>query len=130
METLQKATSDTSNNEYIADATIQRFEYTFELSWRAVKHVLEVKGVYLKFPSDMFAEAFSAGWIKEIETWEDMLEDRNRTSHTYNSKTANQVYEDIKTRYVQCFGELLHNLMGVFRDEENRHSRKSTEKNH
>ena len=36
-----------------------------------------------------------------------MLEDRNRTSHTYNEDTAMEIYEHIRQKYVDLFDELL-----------------------
>lgn len=36
-----------------------------------------------------------------------MLEDRNRTSHTYDEQIAMEIYEHIRQRYVHLFDQLL-----------------------
>jgi hypothetical protein len=31
--------------------------------------------------------------LEDVDAWFEMLEDRNRTSHTYSAKTADEVFE-------------------------------------
>lgn len=104
--TLREAVCEKDVNQYVRDATIKRFEYTYETTWKLIKAVLSFKGVDLSFPKDMFREAFSVGWIKKVEPWEDMIEDRNLTSHTYKSRTAEDVYTSILTVYYQELKDL------------------------
>jgi nucleotidyltransferase substrate binding protein (TIGR01987 family) len=44
--------------------------------------------------------------LKEGDVWIDMLDDRNRTSHTYDEAEARVIYEKVKSKY---YG-LLNNL--------------------
>src|ERR1051325_9170025 len=68
------------------EGAIQRFEYTVELAWKALKDYLEASGVALdqKTPKHVIKQAFAANLIQDGQTWIDMLETRNRLSHTYD----------------------------------------------
>ncbi|SHF37699.1 nucleotidyltransferase substrate binding protein [Desulforamulus putei] len=77
----------------IRDATIQRFEYCFELSWKLLKKALKIDGIDVNSPRQTIRAAFETGYIDDIDIWFEMLEDRNMTSHTYDPDIANQVYE-------------------------------------
>jgi len=81
--------------EIMRDGVIQRFEYTFELSWKMLKRYLEMYG--LEKPDsfsnrELFRAGFERGLLREVEPWFVYLENRNHTSHTYNTETANRVY--------------------------------------
>ena len=74
------------------DAAIQRFEFSFELSWKAIQKALRGEGLDAASPKSCFREAYRLGWIQEEEPWLAMLEDRNLTRHTYDAKLAESVY--------------------------------------
>ena len=74
------------------DATIQRFEFCFELAWKAVQKVGRDEGLACSSPKDCLRLAFSQGWLEDEAVWLTMLEDRNRTSHTYDEQFARQLY--------------------------------------
>ncbi|MBF0312278.1 MAG: nucleotidyltransferase substrate binding protein [Oligoflexia bacterium] len=93
LQSLKNAIAQTKN-EYIRDSVIQRFEYTFELSWKIIKKVLEqdqpledasVKGI--------LRSAATYGIISNLELWFEFQHARNLTSHTYNEDSAEEVYE-------------------------------------
>ncbi len=72
-------------SEIERDGAIQRFEYSFELSWKTLKTVLEYLGVEdCKSPRKALQAGLIQGFIKmdDREIWLAMLEDRN---HTYQS---------------------------------------------
>ena len=49
----------------VRDASIQRFEYTFEALWKYLKHYLQEKeGRICNSPKSVFREIFSIGFIK------------------------------------------------------------------
>jgi nucleotidyltransferase substrate binding protein (TIGR01987 family) len=75
------------------DGSIQRFEFTYELTWKCVKRALAVKGIDARSPRDAIKECYSLGWINHEEVWVNMLKDRNRTSHTYLEDIALEVYK-------------------------------------
>jgi len=84
----------------ITDGVIQRFEFTYELAWKVLKDYLEFKGIpETRSPRDTFKEGFRAGIIQDGDAWIDMLQDRNLTAHTYNEKTAKEIYAKIKGKH-------------------------------
>lgn len=58
-------------------------------------------------PKQTIKEAFGIGILKNGQVWLDMLNDRNRTSHTYNQLDANEIYENIVNIY---YKEMLSNF--------------------
>ncbi len=78
--------------EWTRDSAIQRFEFTFELVWKAVATVAEAQGVDARSPREAFKRAFALGWIDEEDVWLRMLDDRNRTTHTYNETVAEEIF--------------------------------------
>jgi nucleotidyltransferase substrate binding protein (TIGR01987 family) len=94
------------SNDIVYDAAIQRFEFTYELAWKLMKAYLEFSGrVEVNSPRSAFKEAFAAGLIINGETWIDMIQDRNLTVHTYDEKTAIEIFGRIKDKYICCFND-------------------------
>ena len=76
---------------------IQNFEFTYELSWKYIKRWLEnnigsteVDGVSRRH---LFRLAMENKLIEDVESWMNYHYARNRTSHTYDIATAEEVYE-------------------------------------
>lgn len=78
------------------DATIQRYEFTFELFWKFLKCILEEKGIDVRSPRDVLEESYQEGFIENENQWIQMLKDRNMISHLYDEKLADDVYSNIK----------------------------------
>lgn len=96
---------DPHEDDLYLDAIIQRFEFTYELSWKLMKAWLDYNGVSTNSPRTAFREAFKMELIENADKWIKMLENRNRTSHTYNEETAWAIYEEIKSKYINYFNE-------------------------
>lgn len=77
-------------SEWTRDAAIQRFEFTFELAWKAVASAARHQGVEVASPRRAWQTAFQLGWIDDDRLWLDMLEDRNRASHSYREARPNR----------------------------------------
>ena len=99
---LKPMQEDRSN----VDATIQLFEFTFELTWKFLKDYFLERGMDLNFPKEILQQAFAVQLIDHEEKWLAMLNDKNLTSHTYNEKLANEIYFRIQT-YVPMFRSLI-----------------------
>jgi len=96
----------------VRDATIQRFEYTFEALWKFVKEYLrEKEGIISNSPKSCFREIFSLGILTKKETIEclEMTDDRNDTSHTYKEEIAQKIYNKIG-KYVLLMGKILKEI--------------------
>jgi nucleotidyltransferase substrate binding protein (TIGR01987 family) len=88
-----------AKDELDRDGVIQRFEFTFELLWKALKIYLEQKGIIVKTPRDSFVEAFRINLISDEKIFLDMLEDRNNTTHIYDKVTSEKIFNRIKKSY-------------------------------
>lgn len=87
---------------------IQAFEYTHELAWTTLKDFLEYKGQKDIYGSkDATRMAFRLSILEDGEGWMDMIQSRNKTSHTYNKETA----EEIVTAVTKVYYRLLVNLL-------------------
>jgi nucleotidyltransferase substrate binding protein (TIGR01987 family) len=79
-------------DELVRDSAIQRFGFTFELSWKTLKTYLELQGLEARSPRAAIREAFATSLLPEDPGWLAMVELRNLTSHTYEEELAEQVY--------------------------------------
>ena len=95
--------------EWTRDAAIQRFEFTFELAWKAVAAAAQAQGVDARSPREAFRRAFALGWIGEEDVWLRMLDDRSRTTHTYNEAIAEEIFERLQAyaNVLRTLGETL-----------------------
>lgn len=84
-------------NDFIRDATIQRFEYTYELAWKFLQRFLSSEygqGVVAGWTrKELFRAAAKKGWIDDVEHWLQFHQARNLTSHVYDEQIADQVYQ-------------------------------------
>jgi len=86
---------------------IQAFEYTYELSWNMIRDYFRWQGnTGITGSRDAIREAFANGLIEDGDGWMQMLKDRNRTSHTYNEETAQEILKNILQLYHPLFGAL------------------------
>ncbi|MFW6159759.1 MAG: HI0074 family nucleotidyltransferase substrate-binding subunit [Acidobacteriota bacterium] len=98
----------------IRDATIQRFEYTFEALWKFLREYLKEKeGIISNSPKGCFREIFSLGFLTEDETVRclEMTDRRNDTSHTYKEEVAQMIYSRVKD-YCGLMVSLLNKFKG------------------
>lgn len=101
-DSLQK---DPNEDDLYLDGTIQRFEFVYELSWKLLKNYLDYTGIRVNSPRESIREGFKIEVVNDINKWLEMLEDRNRTSHTYNEDIAWEIYRKIKSKYIFLFEE-------------------------
>ena len=94
-------------NEIEKQGLVKGFEFTFELSWKLLKDYLESKG-FKDFhgSKDTFKLAFQEGLINDGEIWMEMLDNRNRSSHTYEESIARQIISLVISKYFLKFKEL------------------------
>jgi len=94
-------------SELEEQGVIQSFEFTHELAWNVLKDYLEEKGIAgLIGSKDATRAAFKNGLIEDGENWMKMIEDRNKTSHTYNPVVAQAVVENILERFYPAFEKM------------------------
>lgn len=99
-----------AKDELDKDGVIQRFEFTFELLWKALKIVLEDEGVASRTPKECLRSAFKVGLIQDEEVFLDMLEDRNKTSHIYSKQESDRIFQRIRSDYLPLMEKVSRNL--------------------
>ncbi len=92
------------------DGVIQRFEFTFELSWKAMKRFLEKEGVICNSPRACLKEAFQAELIKNEAIWLQMLADRSASSHLYNQAASIEIFSRINAEFVSEFLDVFRKM--------------------
>lgn len=91
MEELSMRPGDT----ILRDASIQRFEYSFEAVWKAAQAVLLTRfGLELGSPKSVIRASLENTLLGEEETRLAlaMVDHRNLTSHTYNEALAEEIF--------------------------------------
>lgn len=94
------------------DASIQRFEYTFEAAWKAAQLYLRLReGIESNSPKGVMRACFQINLLNEEKTKIalQMVDDRNLTSHTYNEGIAQSIYSNLPI-YSSLIEELLHSF--------------------
>ena len=105
----QVLAKDASLDDAYLDATIQRFEFSFELAWKLMKAYLEYDGFATNSPRSSIREGFKTNLLEDATAWLDMLEQRNLAAHTYDEEMAAKLYKRIK--------EDFYNLLSKFSEE-------------
>lgn len=92
---------DRTQSQFVKDACIQRFEYTYELAHKLLKRQLEAMSAtpaeidQMSFP-DMIRTGAERGLLANSwDKWKLFRDARNAASHAYNEKKANEVFERI-----------------------------------
>ena len=86
-----------TSNAIIRDAMIQRFEYTYELTYKMLKRYLELSEPsaeevdQMSFPNLIRTVSERALLAHGWDQWKLYRDARNITSHTYNEKKALQI---------------------------------------
>lgn len=94
-------------------ALIKSFEVLFELAWKTMKDYLQDQGITdITGSRGAIREAFKQGIIVNGQTWMDMLDDRNTTSHVYDVDAADAVLHDIVNLFLPEFYYLQTKFQG------------------
>lgn len=96
------------------NSVIQCFEFSYELCWKMLKRRLQID---MPSPSnldelsfnDMMREAAKRGFISDPLVWMEYRKERNLTSHAYDEKMAQEVYETALA-FIHDAEHLLQNL--------------------
>ena len=89
---------DRTQSQFVKDACIQRFEYTYELAHKLLKRQLEAMSPnpsefdQMSFPDRIRTGAERGLLLNSWDEWRRFRDARNATSHAYNEKKANEVF--------------------------------------
>lgn len=93
------------------DGVIQRFEFCTELAWKSTREYLLAQGyVDINSPKSVLKQAYADNLIDDDQAWLALLYARNLTSHIYDENTANDIFDDIKNKYLTLLKQLLRKL--------------------
>lgn len=84
------------------DAALQRFEYSFEACWKTGKQFLfDIEGLDIGSPKGVVRSFRETNLFSEEETILalHMIDDRNRTVHTYNEELAIEIFRRLPEYY-------------------------------
>jgi nucleotidyltransferase substrate binding protein (TIGR01987 family) len=116
---LQKFIDKGDLSELEKQGLIKAFEYTYELGWNTLKDFLTYRGQTDIYGSrDAIRKAFTSKLINDGEGWMDMLQSRNKTSHTYNEETAEEITNAVLTRYYALFKKLEARLTALLNEQD------------
>jgi nucleotidyltransferase substrate binding protein (TIGR01987 family) len=94
-------------NDLEMQGLIQAFEFTHELAWNVLKDYFEYQGnTQITGSRDATREAFRMGLIADGQTWMEMIQSLNRTTHAYNRATAEEIVQKTINSYYPLFVSL------------------------
>jgi nucleotidyltransferase substrate binding protein (TIGR01987 family) len=102
----------------VRDASIQRFEYSFEAIWKLLKLYLDRRhGIICNSPKQCFREAYGSGLLTlaDAEVCLEMTDDRNLTAHTYVEAVAVRIHQRLP-QYLGVMNGLLAAVGGQATD--------------
>jgi nucleotidyltransferase substrate binding protein (TIGR01987 family) len=104
LEQLTKFIEKKDLSELERQGLIKSFEYTFELAWNVLKDFLEYQGINNIIGSrDTVREAYKNAIIEDGQDWMNMIESRNKTSHSYNEEIAIEIANEVMNKYYFLF---------------------------
>lgn len=108
---------DIEQLELMKEGLIQRFEFTYELAWNVLKDWIEQEmpgNFQLLGSKTTLRAAFKVGLIEDEKTWLDMVASRQASSHTYEQKIADDVFEKAMIDYLPVFLKLQAKMESLY----------------
>jgi nucleotidyltransferase substrate binding protein (TIGR01987 family) len=100
-----------NETDVIRDSLIQRFEFTYELAWKSMFYWMKDQGEQVpEMQKPILQAAFRCGLLTNPQLWEDIKEQRDETSHTYNEDKAVFVSAFVRAQAMPTFDALLEKL--------------------
>jgi len=103
------------NGDIVLDVAVKRFEFTYEMAWKALKRALDYLGIDARAPRPVFKEAYAQGLLSDEQVWLDMIEMRNLSSHVYDEHEISRILTELE-RYLAAFDALLVRLRKILPD--------------
>ena len=105
-------------SELEQEGLVQRFKYTFELSWKVMQDLLTYKGYeFMTGPNGALKMAFEDGLITDHDGWRLMVKSRNTLSHVYDEDEATAIAGLIFTKYAPLLKALDEKLEQLSKDK-------------
>ena len=120
LSTLKELVGKEQVSDVERDAAIQRFEYSFEITWKTAQiYLRELEGLQQASPKGVIRTSFKVGLLDEDQTALalEMTDQRNLTVHTYNEELAQAIYQRLE-EFAQLMSSWLNALEGRLTDME------------
>ena len=91
--------------EFTRDSAILRFELAYEVSWKLLQVLLREQGYEVNSPRQAFQQAFSIGWVRDEEVWDDVIRARNMATHVYREADAEALFARL-SNFHEAFAQL------------------------
>lgn len=99
------------------EGLVQRFEYTFEFSWKVLQDLLLFKGYeFMLGPNGTLKKAFEDGLIVNHDGWRKMAKSRNTLSHVYDEEEVMPIIKLIYSDYAPLLKQLDEKLWQLSHD--------------
>lgn len=103
---LEKAKMRDPEDEFVLSGTAQKFNLTFDLSWKVMKDILvkyhKIQDFATESPRETLRTAYTVGLISD-DDWMKMLTLRNNLAHDYDGRLVRESFEVIVNDYVPLF---------------------------
>lgn len=93
-------------SEFIRDSIIQRFEFAYELGWKALQAVLRQRDIDVLNARDALRAGVTQKLIADPDAWASVHRYRNLTVHTYQRTLAVEVEAFVRDTAAQLFRAL------------------------
>ncbi|ROV62394.1 nucleotidyltransferase [Vibrio ponticus] len=109
---LKRACSQESYNELELAGLVQTFEFSFELTWKTLKDLLEFEGFDVASPRSVLRTALEARHLssQQCEIMLEALIKRNLLSHTYDEANVLEAQKLILECYSPVIEQITHAL--------------------
>lgn len=117
LDGLLKAKFRDGEDEFVLSGTVQKFNLTFDISWKVMKDILVkyhgIQSFATGSPRETLRTAQGAALIDD-DIWMDMLEDRNALAHDYHGALAKDCFQKIINPYTDAFLAFRDNAQKYF----------------
>ena len=104
-------------NDLQKEGLIQRFEYSHELGWNVMKDYAEYQGsTDIRGSRDAIRWAIHNGLAND-KAWMKSIEDRNLSSHDYDSMTADSIFIKVIETYLPLFNQFEQTMKEISRND-------------
>lgn len=120
LSVLKRAPEQDLTNEFVQSGIIDKFVMQFELSWKLLKEALEYEGIVhasTGSPRMVIKASYTTYEFIDEELWLNMLTDRNRSEHVYDSTLAKRLVNTILDSYIGVFEKLLEELENMYGED-------------
>ncbi|MGF1779063.1 HI0074 family nucleotidyltransferase substrate-binding subunit [Vibrio nomapromontoriensis] len=109
---LNRACAQEHYNELELAGLVQTFEFSFELTWKTLKDLLEFEGFDVASPRSVIRTALEAKHLSSVqcETLLEALIKRNLLSHTYDEENVLEAQKLILEAYSPVIAQVTHYL--------------------